>query len=109
MMVVLVPLPERSCVRAYASAALKALPRAVCASERASLLLLPAGVSIISGEVDSPIVSCDVSRWASSMVVSARVATIVRRGSEPAGTRRGMDSPARISVCLSEFTLTVGF
>jgi hypothetical protein len=105
------PLPQKSCVRAYSFAALNERPRADDAeTERPDWSWLP-GTSVIEGEPESP--------CARSMVLSARVATIVRRGpksdspgslaAELTASRRGRASPARISVCLSEFTLTVGF
>jgi len=99
------PVPQKSCVRAYSLAALNA--------ERCNLLSPPveSATDASEGEAESP--------CARSIVLSARVATIVRRGPisdspkslavERAASRRGMASPARISVCLSEFTLTVGF
>lgn len=101
MMVDRVPLPQESCVRAYSFAALNEKPRAEDTWPERPNLFWPPVESVIEGELDSP--------CARSMVLSARVATIVRLAAERAAPRRGMDSPARISVCLSEFTLTVGF
>jgi hypothetical protein len=106
-----VPLPQESCVRAYSFAALDEKARAEDTCPERPNLFWPPVASATEGELDSP--------CARSMVSSARVATIVRCGpksdrpgslaAERAAPRRGIDSPARINVCLSEFTLTVGF
>jgi hypothetical protein len=111
MMVDRAPLPQESWVRAYSFAALDEKPRTEDTWPKRPNLFWPPLESVIEGELDSP--------RARSMVLSARVATIVRCGpksespgslaGERATPRRGMASPARISVCLSEFTLTVGF
>jgi hypothetical protein len=69
---------ERSCVRAYAFAALRENPPADRGTARIRL------------------------------VSSARVATIIScEGNFRATSRRGMDSPANISVCFSELILTM--
>lgn len=66
-----VPLPQKSCVRAYSFAALNEKPRADDAeTERPNWFWLP--VASVIGESESP--------CARSIVLSARVATIVRRG-----------------------------
>jgi hypothetical protein len=115
MMVDRVPLPQKSWVRAYSFAALDEKPRGEDRWPERSSWFWPPVKSVIEG-VESP--------CARSMVLSARVATMVRRGpksgspksgsprspaAEPTAAGRGMASPARINVCLSEFTLTVGF
>jgi hypothetical protein len=77
---------ERSWVRAYAFAALSENPLADMGTKR----------TIVLEELNR-------------LVSSARVATIVRcDGNLCARSRRGMDSPAKISVCFSESILTVG-
>jgi hypothetical protein len=122
MIVDRVPGPQKSCVRAYSFAARNEGPRAEDREPERSSLFWPPVESVMTAEVESsaavPALRARTPCGRSS-VLSARVATIVRCGpmsdgprsltDERAASRRGMASPARISVCLSEFTLTAGF